>query len=118
MYSILQYIYKNKGSVILEEKDILHFVDEYVTALRVGNEQRMHQLEELGKEQTATLTDVMKAITNLLLGVNKQMVDLEQNTELNLNILIDALYKAELVNDDVLKYIEEAIEESKEKDEE
>ena len=96
------------------KKDILEFVDEYITAMRVGNEQRQHQLEELGKEETATLTDVALAITNLMLGVNEQMTDLEYNNELNLNILIDALYKAELINDDVLGYIQEAIDKSEE----
>lgn len=96
------------------KKDILEFVDEYITALRVGNEQRQHQLEEMGKEETATLTDVAKAITNLMLGVNEQMTDLEYNNELNLNILIDALYKAELINEDVLDYIQEAIDKSQE----
>lgn len=96
------------------KKDILEFVDEYITALRVGNEQRQHQLEEMGKEETATLTDVARAITNLMLGVNEQMTDLEYNNELNLNILIDALYKAELINDDVLGYIQEAIDKSEE----
>ena len=96
------------------KKDILEFVDEYITALRVGNEQRQHQLEEMGKEETATLTDVAKAITNLMIGVNEQMTDLEYNNELNLNILIDALYKAELINDDVLGYIQEAIDKSEE----
>ena len=96
------------------KKDILEFVDEYITAMRVGNEQRQHQLEELGKEETATLTDVALAITNLMLGVNEQMTDLEYNNELNLNILIDALYKAELINDDVLGYIQEAIDKSQE----
>ena len=96
------------------KKDILEFVDEYITALRVGNEQRQHQLEEIGKEETATLTDVTKAITNLMLGVNEQMTDLEYNNELNLNILIDALYKAELINEDVLGYIQEAIDKSQE----
>ncbi|WBF81815.1 hypothetical protein [Staphylococcus virus vB_SurM-PSU5] len=97
-----------------EKKDILEFVDEYITAMRVGNEQRQHQLEEMGKEETATLTDVARAITNLMLGVNEQMTDLEYNNELNLNILIDALYKAELINDDVLGYIQEAIDKSQE----
>ncbi|UQJ96018.1 hypothetical protein KMSP1_189 [Staphylococcus phage KMSP1] len=96
------------------KKDILEFVDEYITAMRVGNEQRQHQLEEIGKEETATLTDVARAITNLMLGVNEQMTDLEYNNELNLNILIDALYKAELINDDVLGYIQEAIDKSEE----
>lgn len=96
------------------KKDILEFVDEYITAMRVGNEQRQHQLEEMGKEETATLTDVARAITNLMLGVNEQMTDLEYNNELNLNILIDALYKAELINDDVLGYIQEAIDKSQE----
>lgn len=96
------------------KKDILEFVDEYITALRVGNEQRQHQLEEMGKEETATLTDVARAITNLMLGVNEQMTDLEYNNELNLNILIDALYKAELINEDVLDYIQEAIDKSQE----
>ncbi|ARM69194.1 hypothetical protein vBSauS24_52 [Staphylococcus phage vB_Sau_S24] len=96
------------------KKDILKFVDEYITALRVGNEQRQHQLEEMGKEETATLTDVAKAITNLMIGVNEQMIDLEYNNELNLNILIDALYKAELINEDVLDYIQEAIDKSQE----
>ncbi|VEV89380.1 hypothetical protein [Staphylococcus phage Stab22] len=96
------------------KKDILKFVDEYITALRVGNEQRQHQLEEMGKEETATLTDVAKAITNLMIGVNEQMTDLEYNNELNLNILIDALYKAELINEDVLDYIQEAIDKSQE----
>ena len=96
------------------KKDILKFVDEYITALRVGNEQRQHQLEEMGKEETATLTDVAKAITNLMIGVNEQMIDLEYNNELNLNILIDALYKAELINEDVLDYIQEAIGKSQE----
>lgn len=96
------------------KKDILEFVDEYITAIRVGNEQRQHQLEEMGKEETATLTDVARAITNLMLGVNEQMTDLEYNNELNLNILIDALYKAELINDDVLGYIQEAIDKSEE----
>lgn len=96
------------------KKDILEFVDEYITAMRVGNEQRQHQLEEMGKEETATLTDVARAITNLMLGVNEQMTDLEYNNELNLNILIDALYKAELINDDVLGYIQEAIDKSEE----
>ena len=96
------------------KKDILEFVDEYITAMRVGNEQRQHQLEEIGKEETATLTDVARAITNLMLGVNEQMTDLEYNNELNLNILIDALYKAELINDDVLGYIQEAIDKSQE----
>lgn len=99
------------------KKDIIEFVDEYITALRVGNEQRMHQLEELGKEETATLTDVALAITNLMLGVNSQMVALENNTELNLNILIDALYKAELINDDVLDHIQDSIDKSKEEEE-
>ena len=96
------------------KKDILEFVDEYITAMRVGNEQRQHQLEEMGKEETATLTDVARAITNLMLGVNEQMTDLEYNNELNLNILIDALYKAELINDDVLGYIQESIDKSQE----
>lgn len=96
------------------KKDILEFVDEYITAMRVGNEQRQHQLEEMGKEETATLTDVARAITNLMLGVNEQMTDLEYNNELNLNILIDALYKAELINDDVIGYIQEAIDKSQE----
>ena len=96
------------------KKDILEFVDEYITAMSVGNEQRQHQLEEMGKEETATLTDVARAITNLMLGVNEQMTDLEYNNELNLNILIDALYKAELINDDVLGYIQEAIDKSQE----
>ena len=96
------------------KKDILKFVDDYITAMRVGNEQRQHQLEEMGKEETATLTDVARAITNLMLGVNEQMTDLEYNNELNLNILIDALYKAELINDDVLGYIQEAIDKSEE----
>lgn len=96
------------------KKDILKFVDDYIIALRVGNEQRQHQLEEMGKEETATLTDVAKAITNLMIGVNEQMTDLEYNNELNLNILIDALYKAELINDDVLGYIQEAIDKSQE----
>lgn len=96
------------------KKDILEFVDEYITAMRVGNEQRQHQLEEMGKEETATLTDVARAITNLMLGVNEQMTDLEYNNELNLNILIDALYKAELINDDVIGYIQEAIDKSEE----
>ena len=100
------------------KKDIIEFVDEYITALRVGNEQRMHQLEELGKEETATLTDVALAITNLMLGVNSQMIALENNTELNLNILIDALYKAELINDDVLDHIQDSIDKSKEEEEE
>ena len=98
------------------KKDILEFVDEYITAMRVGNEQRQHQLEEMGKEETATLTDVARAITNLMLGVNEQMTDLEYNNELNLNILIDALYKAELINDDVLGYIQEAIDKSEEEE--
>ena len=68
----------------------------------------------MGKEETATLTDVAKAITNLMIGVNEQMIDLEYNNELNLNILIDALYKAELINEDVLDYIQEAIDKSQE----
>ncbi|XWX30578.1 hypothetical protein SRWNGXVU_CDS0139 [Staphylococcus phage PG-2021_16] len=96
------------------KKDILEFVDEYITAMRVGNEQRQHQLEELGKEETATLTDVALAITNLMIGVNSQMIALENNTELNLNILIDALYKAELINDDVLDHIQDSIDKSEE----
>lgn len=99
------------------KKDILEFVDEYITAMRVGNEQRQHQLEELGKEETATLTDVALAITNLMMGVNSQMIALENNTELNLNILIDALYKAELINDDVLDHIQDSIDKSEEEEE-
>ena len=98
------------------KKDILEFVDEYITAMRVGNEQRQHQLEELGKEETATLTDVALAITNLMIGVNSQMIALENNTELNLNILIDALYKAELINDDVLDHIQDSIDKSEEEE--
>ncbi|WBF81288.1 hypothetical protein FMLHJGGC_00237 [Staphylococcus phage BSwM-KMM1] len=84
--------------------------------MRVGNEQRQHQLEELGKEETATLTDVALAITNLMIGVNSQMIALENNTELNLNILIDALYKAELINDDVLDHIQDSIDKSEEEE--
>ena len=98
------------------KKDILEFADEYITAMRVGNEQRQHQLEELGKEETATLTDVALAITNLMIGVNSQMIALENNTELNLNILIDALYKAELINDDVLDHIQDSIDKSEEEE--
>lgn len=99
------------------EKDILTFVDDYTQALILGNEQKMHQLEDQGRKQQATLTDVGKAITNLMLGVNDQINTIESNNELNLNILIDALYKAELINDDVLGYIQESIDKTEEENE-
>ena len=39
------------------------------------------------------------------------MNQLEKTNELNLNILIDALYKAELINDEVIESIQDALKE-------
>lgn len=99
-----------------EKKDITGFINEYMVALQDDNIQRAEQLAQEGEELTASYTDVTKAITTLTLGVNSQVIDVEENNQLNLNILIDALYKAEMINEDVLNYIEEAVEKTKEEE--
>ncbi|BCK59818.1 hypothetical protein [Staphylococcus phage vB_SauH_DELF3] len=98
----------------MDESDNLHEVDKYATALSVGNEHRMHKLAKRDKEQKATQTDGLLALTKLLGGLNRQMLDLEQNTTDNSKISIYALREAELVNDDVAKNTEGGPEDKKE----
>nr|DAG96613.1 MAG TPA: hypothetical protein [Herelleviridae sp.] len=93
------------------KKDILNFIDEYILAQTENDNSKIAQLESEGLEKTTSYTDVAKAITNLTLGVSEQMNQLEKTNELNLNILIDALYKAELINDEVIESIQDALKE-------
>lgn len=92
-------------------EDILNFIDEYMLARTTGDESKIIQLEDTGSEKTATYSDVAKAITNLTLGVSEQMNDLEKTNELNLNILIDAFYKAGIIQDDVIDNIQKSLKE-------
>nr|DAN11171.1 MAG TPA: hypothetical protein [Herelleviridae sp.] len=100
------------------EKDILEFVDKYIEATIMKHDEEQQKLESYGNNQNATYTDVAKAITNLTLGVNHQVNQLEATQEFNLNVLIDALYKADLITDDVLDHIQKALEESEKGEEE
>ena len=78
-------------------------------ALEANDEVEQKRLEEYGETVTANLTQVAQAITTLTQGVSRHIQDVEQNNELNLNILIDALYQAGMITDDVLKHIEESV---------
>ncbi|WJJ58225.1 hypothetical protein 110_00060 [Staphylococcus phage 110] len=100
------------------EKDILNFIDSYITAQSTENYQRANQLEEEGKDKTASYTDLAKAITNLTMGVSKQLDDIEESYNMNLNILIDALRQADMINDDVIDFIQEKLEEIDKEEEE
>jgi len=94
----------------LEHKDnIYSFIDAYMLALEANDEVEQKRLEEYGETVTANLTQVAQAITTLTQGVSRHIQDVEQNNELNLNILIDALYQAGMITDDVLKHIEESV---------
>ena len=85
------------------------FSDAYMLALEANDEVEQKRLEEYGETVTANLTQVAQAITTLTQGVSRHIQDVEQNNELNLNILIDALYQAGMITDDVLKHIEESV---------
>lgn len=94
----------------MEHKDnIYSFIDAYMLALEANDEVEQKRLEEYGETVTANLTQVAQAITTLTQGVSRHIQDVEQNNELNLNILIDALYQAGMITDDVLKHIEESV---------
>ena len=94
----------------MEHKDnIYSFIDAYMLALGANDEVEQKRLEEYGETVTANLTQVAQAITTLTQGVSRHIQDVEQNNELNLNILIDALYQAGMITDDVLKHIEESV---------
>lgn len=92
-----------------EKENIYTFIDSYLLAMETKDEEEVKRLEEKGNEQTATLTQVAQAITTLASGVSEHIQATEQNNELNLNILIDALYKAGMITDEVLDYIHEAV---------
>ena len=94
----------------MEHKDnIYSFIDAYMLALEANDEVEQKRLEEYGETVTANLTQVAQAITTLTQGVSRHIQDVEQNNELNLNILIDALYQAGMITDDVLKHIEDSV---------
>lgn len=94
----------------MEHKDnIYSFIDAYMLALEANDEVEQKRLEDYGETVTANLTQVAQAITTLTQGVSRHIQDVEQNNELNLNILIDALYQAGMITDDVLKHIEESV---------
>ncbi|ANT44797.1 hypothetical protein HOR18_gp134 [Staphylococcus phage vB_SscM-1] len=94
----------------MEHKDnIYSFIDAYMLALEANDEAEQKRLEDYGETVTANLTQVAQAITTLTQGVSRHIQDVEQNNELNLNILIDALYQAGMITDDVLKHIEESV---------
>ena len=94
----------------MEHKDnVYSFIDAYMLALEANDEVEQKRLEEYGETVTANLTQVAQAITTLTQGVSRHIQDVEQNNELNLNILIDALYQAGMITDDVLKHIEESV---------
>lgn len=94
----------------MEHKDnIYSFIDAYMLALEANDEVEQKRLEEYGETVTANLTQVAQAITTLTQGVSRHIQDVEQNNELNLNILIDALYQAGMITDDVLNHIEESV---------
>lgn len=94
----------------MEHKDnIYSFIDAYMLALEANDEVEQKRLEEYGETVTANLTQVAQAITTLTQGVSRHIQDVEQNNELNLNILIDALYQAGMITGDVLKHIEESV---------
>ncbi|XWX32656.1 hypothetical protein LCFBJUUZ_CDS0197 [Staphylococcus phage PG-2021_76] len=94
----------------MEHKDnIYSFIDAYMLALEANDEVEQKRLEEYGETVTANFTQVAQAITTLTQGVSRHIQDVEQNNELNLNILIDALYQAGMITDDVLKHIEESV---------
>lgn len=94
----------------MEHKDnIYSFIDAYMLALEANDEVEQKRLKEYGETVTANLTQVAQAITTLTQGVSRHIQDVEQNNELNLNILIDALYQAGMITDDVLNHIEESV---------
>lgn len=94
----------------MEHKDnIYSFIDAYMLALEANDEVEQKRLEEYGETVTANLTQVAQAITTLTQGVSRHIQDVEQNNELNLNILIDALYQAGMITDEVLKHIEDSV---------
>ncbi|WJJ57837.1 hypothetical protein 80A_00058 [Staphylococcus phage 80A] len=52
------------------------------------------------------------------MGVSKQLDDIEESYNMNLNILIDALRQADMINDDVIDFIQEKLEEIDKEEEE
>lgn len=93
----------------MEKENIYSFIDAYLLAIETQDEVEQQRLEAYGEEKTANLTQVAQAITTLTQGVSRHIQEVEQDNELNLNILIDALYQAGMITDEVLDHIQDSI---------